>query len=105
MIIRSAVLVLVSFLTFGCTTTEAEKDAHFSTPRIPLSDGTVFTQRATPASTCRQKWVEIKRVGKITKQENFLKRGKGEILVFTYQAKLLTDFMQNCREFIFKGGR
>ncbi|MDM7851163.1 hypothetical protein [Pseudochrobactrum kiredjianiae] len=87
----------------GCTTTEAEKDAKFSTPRIPLSDGTLFTQRATPASTCREKYAEIKRVNNIIKQDGFVNRGKGEKLIYNYQLRLVTDIMETCRDKIIKG--
>ncbi len=103
--IRSTVLILIPVLISACTTTEAEKDAQFSTPRIQLSDGTFFTQRATPSSTCRIKYTEIKRVQKIVMQDGFVTRGKGEVLVFGYQVNLLEDFTRTCKQFIMRNGR
>ncbi len=105
MYFRRFMFSLVLLSVAGCTTTEAEKDAQYSTPRIPLSDGTFFVQRVTPASTCRQKYQETQRVNKFMKQDGFIKRGKGEILVFDYQLKILTDLMENCRGFISKSRR
>lgn len=100
----AALIILIVSLT-ACTTTEAEKDAQYNTPRIPLSNGTVFTQRATPASTCHQKYNEMNRVSKIMKQEGFMERGKGELLVFKYQTKLISDILDNCKPFIMNNGR
>lgn len=105
MIIHKAALLFVSVMLIGCTSTEAEKDAKFSTPRIPLSDGSLFTQRATPDSACRQKWKEIKRVQKIVTQNGFVTRGKGEALVFSYQVNLMEDFTRTCKGFIMRNGR
>ncbi|MHC3941657.1 MULTISPECIES: hypothetical protein [Paenochrobactrum] len=85
--------------------TEVEKDAKLSTPRIPLSDGSFFTQRATPNSTCREKWAEINRVQKIVMQDDFVKRGKGERLVFSYQVNLLGDFTDKSKKFVINNGR
>ncbi|MGU3577252.1 hypothetical protein ACLBWZ_17215 [Brucellaceae bacterium C25G] len=104
MFIRIYIIIFFSLLLSACSTTEAEKDAKITTPRIPLSDGTAFVQRATPASTCRQKYNEVNRVDKILNQEGFVKRGKGEILVFKYQITLLSDFVNNCKNFIARGG-
>lgn len=102
---RIIALVALSTLLTACTTTEAEKDAKFNTPRIPLSDGTVFTQRATPASTCREKFNEMNRVSIIMKQKSFVKPGKGEQLVFNYQARLMSDLLDNCKSFILNNSR
>lgn len=102
MAIYRVTLLLILIIMAGCTSTEMEKDAKFSTPRIPLSDGTLFTQRVTPSSSCRQKWSEIKRVQKIVTQEGFVTRGKGEVLVFSYQVKLMEDFTRTCKAFIMR---
>lgn len=96
------ILIRAIFLCFslafisGCVTTEAEKDAQYSTPKIPLSDGTFFTQRVTPASTCRQKFAEVKRVNRILDQKDFVKRGRGELLVFMYHVNVFSDFIDKC---------
>lgn len=94
--IRTIFLCIGLALVSGCVTTEAEKDAQYATPKIPLSDGTFFTQRATPASSCREKFAEIKRVDRILGQKDFIKRRRGERLLFIYHVNVFSDFVEKC---------